>query len=47
MEMKVFAIVSAVISGIGVASGRREKRSIQVETYEQPELIGHGPTMSI
>ena len=32
---------------MGVASGQREKRSIQVKTYEQPELTCHGPTISM
>ena len=32
---------------MGVASGQCEKRSIQVKTYEQPKLTGHGPTISM
>ena len=47
VETKVFAIVSAVMSVMGMALGQREKRSIQVKTYEQPELTGYDPTMSI
>ena len=47
IETKVFAIVSAEMSVMGVASGQREKRSIQVNTYEQPELTDHSPTISM
>ena len=47
METKVFAIVSAVMSLMVVASGYRGKRSMQVKTYEKPELTDHGPIMSI
>lgn len=44
--MKARATVSAVMSGIGMASGQRVNRSLQVSKYENPLDGGRGPTMS-
>ena len=46
-EMKARATVSAVISGIGMASGQRVKRSMQVSRYVCPLECGRGPTRSM
>ena len=44
---KVRAMVSACISGMGIAVGQRVKRSITVNRYRKPLDGGNGPTMSI
>ena len=46
-EMKARATVSAVIFGIGMASGQRVKPSMQVSRYVYPLECGRGPTRSM
>ena len=41
------ATVSAVMWGMGIASGQRVNRSIQVRRYLKPLEGGRGPTMSM
>ena len=43
-EMSARATVSAVISGIGMATGQRVKWSMQVSRYAYPLEGGRGPT---
>ena len=45
--MRARAHVSVLLSGIGMASGQRVKRSITVRRYLQPRDSGRGPTRSI
>ena len=44
---KACAMVGAVMSGRGMASGQRVKRSTQVRRYVNPLDGGSGPTRSI
>jgi hypothetical protein len=41
------ATVSAVMSGMGMASGQRVKRSTAVRQYVWPSDVGRGPTRSM
>jgi hypothetical protein len=45
--MRARATVSAVMSGIGIASGQRVNRSTAVRQYAKPADVGRGPTRSI
>ena len=44
---KASATVSARISTMGMASGQRVKRSMQVSKYLKPSAYGTGPTISM
>ena len=46
LETNACATVIAVMLGIGMASGHRVKRSIQVKRYTNPWHEGRGPTRS-
>ena len=47
VSIRDFAIVDAVMSGIGMASNHLVLRSIMVNRYENPLSGGKGPTMSM
>jgi hypothetical protein len=44
---RAHATVSAVMSGMGMASGRRVKRSTTLRQYVYPAYVGRGPTKSM